>query len=127
MINNKYYDGFEGEPEIVIYFKEGNKEKKGFRIWIGYFEYLLGASLLKEIKAGGILESYINQNGWYDESQWRIKDLHQAIFELEQFDVDKIESRENSVIEIVSDLQNDLLKFMKNSLINSNLLFIDYE
>lgn len=125
MVNNKYYNGFEGEPEVLIYFN--GKDKEGFRIWIGYFEYLLGASISEEVKTGGILESYINQDGWYDESEWRIEDLQQAIFELEQFNIEKIESKEDSVIEILSNLQKDLLKLLKNALINSSLLFMDYE
>ncbi|AOR23490.1 hypothetical protein [Clostridium taeniosporum] len=125
MINNKYYDGLEGEPEVVIYFKE--KDKEGFRIWIGYFEYLLGASISGEVKIGGILESYINQDGWYDESEWRIEELQQAIFELEQFNIEKIESKEDSIIETVSNIQKDLVKFLKNALKNSHLVCIDYE
>lgn len=125
MVNNKYYDGFEGEPEVVIYFKE--KDKEGFRIWIGYFEYLLGASISEEIKIGEILQSYINQDGWYDESEWRIEDLQRAIFELEQFNIEKIESKEDSIIETVSNIQKDLVKFLKNALESSNLVCIDYE
>ncbi|GAA0077317.1 hypothetical protein UT300005_16950 [Clostridium sp. CTA-5] len=111
MINDKYYAGFEGEPEILIYFKGKDKEKEGFSIWIGYFEFLLGASISEKIKTGGILESYINCDGWYDESQWIIEDLQQAIFELEQFKIEKIESKDNSIIETVCNLQKDLLKF----------------
>lgn len=123
MINNKYYDGFEGEPQILIYLKG----KEGFRIWIGYFEYMLGASILEDVKNGGILESYINQDGWYDESEWEIENLKQAIFEIEQFNIDKVESKEENVVEIVSELQKDLLKFLKNALINNSLMWIDYE
>jgi hypothetical protein len=127
MINNKYYDGFAGETEMLIYSKEENEETDGFRIWIGYFEYMLEAIILEKVKTGGILESYINQDGWYDESQWKVQDLQQAIFELEKFSIEKVESRENSIIEILPKLQSDLLKFLKKALLSRYFVYIQCE
>ena len=37
MLNNKYYDGYEGEERIKIWFEDDNSEEIGFIIWNGFF------------------------------------------------------------------------------------------
>lgn len=127
MINNKYYIGFQGEPEILFYFKDNDNEKVGFRIWIGYFEYLLGASVSNTIVTGGIIENFVNQEGWYDESPWRIQNSQKAILELGQFNVDNVESKEESIIRILPELQKDMVTLLENSNQNNKILYIAYE
>ncbi|MBD7912079.1 hypothetical protein [Clostridium cibarium] len=127
MIDEKYYIGFEGEPEITIYYKEKDLSQSGLKIWIGYFEYILGASTSNDYENGGLIYSYINQDGWYDESPWQIDNLTQAIVELKKFNNDNVESEEETILKKLPDIQKDIIAFLEEAQYIDKVVFIDYE
>ena len=67
MLNNKYYDGYEGEERIKIWFEDDNSEEIGFIIWNGFFNTILEGCFYSDFQKNGIIECYYNQNGFYDE------------------------------------------------------------
>ena len=40
LVNKKYYDGFEGEPEIQFIYKKGN-DTEILIVWEGYFDQIM--------------------------------------------------------------------------------------
>ena len=40
-IDEKYYDGFEGEPEMIFTLVKINGDKEEFGIWDGYFSEII--------------------------------------------------------------------------------------
>lgn len=51
MINTKFYDGFEGEPELVL--TDGENK---LIIWYGYFETVLDSLLDNNLEKRGIIK-----------------------------------------------------------------------
>lgn len=76
MLNNKYYVGFEGYPQITL--TDGNKENL-LEIWIGYFETILDCMLEQGMEANGILPEYVALEGWYEDELWEIKDINATL------------------------------------------------
>lgn len=89
MINKKYYNQFEGEPEIqLICRKEDDSDI--LIIWEGYFDQIM--KLMSPEKHGwtGLAYCYNMYTGWYEESPWLIKDLQQALQQFESIDCRKL-------------------------------------
>ncbi len=84
-VNNEYYKGFEGEPEIQFICKKDD-DSEILIIWEGYFDQIM---MLIEPEADGWkgLAYYYNMyTGWYEESPWMVKDLHIALKQFEALD-----------------------------------------
>lgn len=71
MINNKLFDGYEGEAELTF---TANENK--LIIWNGYFETILDNLLDCEVEKRGIITEYFAHEGWYDDSPWLIEDVN---------------------------------------------------
>lgn len=56
MINNKFYEGYEGEPLIILAIEDK------IYIWDGYFEYIFGNPSLK-VDWKGFTRDYNQQEG----------------------------------------------------------------
>lgn len=78
LINKKYYDGFEGEPEIQLIYRKGDNNEI-LIIWEGYFDQIM--KLMRPDAQGwtGLAYNYNMDTGWYEESPWLIKDLQMAL------------------------------------------------
>ena len=98
MINEKYYKGFEGEVEIVLYYFAEDGEKNGWKLWEGYFENLLSGCFGNEIKNTGLLDSYVTHEGFYDEKPWKIKDISTAICEIGQFEKENVVTESSNML-----------------------------
>jgi hypothetical protein len=131
MIDEKYYKGFEYEIEVIIYYLLDGGEKKGWKIWEGYFETLFSGCYFKGYSDTGILSSWNEHIGFYDEKPWAIKDNSTVVHELIQFSTDNIETTSepgsDSLIQAVSELKEDLLLFFKNASENKWVVFIEYD
>lgn len=69
---SKYYEGFEGEPEIRLIRGEENEEKYILSIWVGYFNSIMDAVVPVETGWTSLAYFYHLQEGWYKESPWQI-------------------------------------------------------
>nr|WP_318539755.1 hypothetical protein [Terribacillus saccharophilus] len=118
MINNKYYDGFEGEPKLAFF-----NDRHKFIIWNGYFEIILDSLLDTELKKEGLLKEYFNHEGWYDDSPWMIPDISLTIRQLKQFDLNKVEQSENIKV-VLPELVQEIIKFIVSS---NERVWIEYD
>ncbi|MCY7816190.1 hypothetical protein [Bacillus haynesii] len=98
MINTKFYDGFEGEPELVL--TDGENK---LIIWYGYFETVLDSLLDNNLEKRGIIKEYFNHEGWYDDSPWVIQDLRLTIAQMKSFDIHFLENAKNKTVVIEYD------------------------
>lgn len=117
MINTTYYDGFEGEPELIL--KDQNRKMV---IWNGYFITILNSILKTEVEKEGMPEVYSRQEGWYDEP-WPIEDIPLTIKQLQAFEMSKVEG-EVALWEVLPKLINDLIQFLKSA---KGQVFIEYD
>lgn len=127
MINEKYYKGFEGEIEIVLYYFGEDGEKNGWKLWEGYFENLLAGCFGNEIKNTGLLDSYVTHEGFYDEKPWKIKDIFTAICEIGQFEKENVVTESSNMLLTLEEIKNDLLQFLEAAINNNNEVFVDYD
>lgn len=109
MINRTYYEGFEGEPDLVIAF--GNQK---LIMWIGYFEAILDALLENDLPKEGIIKEYFYHEGWYDDSPWKLEDIPLAIEQISSFDIDKVDKSEN-IKKVLPDLVHEIIRFLENA------------
>jgi len=125
IINSKFYDGFEGYPEIHFTYKTKEQVNR-LVIWEGYFEALLSACFSEDIQEGGLLHSYRNADGFYDESLWRIPRIDIVIEELSLFKKEEIQSDSDNMISIVESLNLELLSFLTEAQKRGLEVYIDY-
>lgn len=112
MVNDKYYVGFEGEPEIQFICKKA-KEDDVIIIWEGYFDEIM-RSMTPEEKGWTGLAYYYNMDlGWYEESPWIINDLYMA---LQQFNMINCEVLSSEACEILKLICNMLKEALDNNL-----------
>ena len=109
MIDTTFYDGFEGEPELIL----ANKDKR-LIIWNGYFESILDTLLASGIQQNGMIKEYYHHEGWYDDSPWIIPDLTLTIEQLNQFDISKAEQSDN-IKKVLPSLVKSIVYFLKSS------------
>ncbi|WP_033166663.1 hypothetical protein [Clostridium sp. KNHs205] len=127
MINEKYYDGFEGEVEVLFYYYDNKGNQNGFRIWQGYFETLLSGCFLAEPLNTGLLKSYITQEGFYEEKPWKVLDNKTVINELSQFSTSNLEIESLDMIREVEELKNDLVEVVNEAINNQYQVLVDYD
>ena len=89
LVNKKYYDGFEGEPEIQFIYKKGN-DTEILTIWEGYFDPIMRLMLPDEQGWTGLAYCYNMYTGWYEDSPWVIEDLQIALKQFESIDETKL-------------------------------------
>jgi len=90
IICDKYYKGYEGEPEIQFIEELAIDQKKIISIWSGYFDDIM--NIIKPTDAGwkGIALYYHLYTGWYEESPWQLVDIEEALAQFQQLDRDKL-------------------------------------
>lgn len=125
MSGDKYYKGFEGEPQIVF---QTQPDGMKLVVWNGYFETLLERMLDQGIPPQGILGTFVEQSGWYDKSPWEIKNINAAV---QQFKMVRVEQlRDAHALELTADLQGllgQLIAFLEETALKKQRVFIVYE
>ncbi|MCE5170381.1 hypothetical protein LQV63_13780 [Paenibacillus profundus] len=131
VINDSYYVGFEGEPELVFMY-ENITERLELRVWNGYFETLLNFMIEQQVPIqNGILHEYYIHEGWYEESPWEIKNIKEAIQLFRSFDVirlteDGIKASEN-IVSMLPALTSDIITFLEQANDSGDRVFIIYD
>lgn len=77
-INEKYYHGFEGEPEMMFCLLENDVIVEKIGIWEGYFYFIMQLVQPEEEGWTGLAYFYHLCIGWYEEENWMIPDLEEA-------------------------------------------------
>ncbi|MEC1560399.1 hypothetical protein [Bacillus haynesii] len=119
MINTKFYDGFEGEPELVL--TDGENK---LIIWYGYFETVLDSLLDNNLEKRGIIKDYFNHEGWHDDSPWVIQDLRLTIAQMKSFDINTLDVSED-MKSVLADLINEIIHFLENA--KNKTVVIEYD
>lgn len=129
-VNNLYYRGFEGEPDIAFAF-ENDAGTHRFIMWIGYFETLLSSMLTYESPQNEFLATYNLHEGWYEDNPWEINNLNEVIQLFEAFDLNKIpgsvRAQSANIMSSLPKLVEDLLKFLANARKNHDKVYILYD
>ena len=108
MINNKFFEGYEGEAELTFIANE-----KQLIIWNGYFETILNSLLGCEVEGKGILKEYFTHEGWYDDSPWLIEDVDLAINQLKCFNSSKV--HQNLIKKDIDELVDVIISFLQDN------------
>lgn len=91
MINDTYYKGFEGEPEIQFICKKTECDEV-LVIWEGYFDEIMKRIAPQKDGWTGLAYYYNMCLGWYEESPWVVDDLHMSLEQfckIEKYDLSK--------------------------------------
>ncbi|MCG7408432.1 hypothetical protein MH117_13460 [Paenibacillus sp. ACRRX] len=128
MINDSYYVGFEGEPEIIFMFENLN-ERYELKLWNGYFETLLDC-MLAQVQSG-ILNEYYVYEGWYEESPWEITNIEEAIQLFKSLDANKLAEyggkASKNIISMLPALTCDIVTFLEQANDSGTRVYIIYE
>lgn len=75
MVNEKYYEGYEGDEEILFRLYVNKEEVESVGIWGGYFSTII--KLIPPQDGGwvGFPYYYHLNSGWYDEENWYVPDI----------------------------------------------------
>lgn len=127
MIDNKYYQGFEGELDVDIYYTNDENEHIGFKLWEGYFENILSGVYHENYKSDGLLNSYVLHEGWYDEAPWKVKNIFTAIAELNQYDENNIEPELKNLFSALQEITKKLIMLFEDCKNQKKDIYIDYD
>lgn len=119
-INNKYYLGFEGEPEIIFTVVQQNNEKSGISLWSGYFNNIMQQIAPVEGKWTALAYYYNLNIGWYDENPWLVENIEDAYEQFKGIDKYKLDDLEKEILE-------EILELFKKSIDGNNKIYISYE
>lgn len=108
-IDERYYNGFEGEPEIIFIISNNGTEYKRVGFWDGYFN-----DMLREVKPTdegwtGIAYYFhvgmFEKEQWLEDKPWHISNLPSVLYQLQTIKRDKIEWQETiNVLDLLIDL-----------------------
>jgi hypothetical protein len=117
---DKHYKGFEGEPEIQFATVSESGDKVILSLWVGFFDSIL--NLIKPTETGwtGLAYYYHMDEGWYDESPWKIEDVGSTISELKGIAVNNLDNQAKAAYD-------DILKLLKESQIKNDTVWIYYD
>lgn len=109
VVNTKFYDGYEGEPDIqFIYKKETDIEI--LTIWEGYFDQIMRLVLPDENGWSGLAYHYNMYTGWYeDDRPWVIEDLPKALSQFESVDKTKLCDEATEILSLLCNMLRDAM------------------
>ncbi|SHK19153.1 hypothetical protein SAMN02745163_03392 [Clostridium cavendishii DSM 21758] len=120
-INEEYYDGFEGEPEMIFTLVKSNGQKEEFGIWDGYFSTIIKKVKPKENGWTGLAYYYHLYIGWYDESPWMVENLIESYEQLKEIDIESFENDEDKKVLV------KIICMFKKAIDNGEKIYISYE
>lgn len=85
---NKYYEGYEGEPEIQ--FIKGSNNRTILSIWEGFFDDIMDQFEPTPSGWQGLAYYYHLVTGWED-GIWEIPNIHSALAEFRSINPKKLE------------------------------------
>lgn len=117
---DKYYQGFEGEPEIMFSLRSANGNDIELRMWGGYFDKIMKQVSPKEGKWTSLAYYYHLDIGWYEESPWLIEEPKKVYEQLKEINKDGLQIEEKEIIEVI-------LEMLEVAIKNGGQVFISYE
>ncbi|KZE66968.1 hypothetical protein AV545_23665 [Paenibacillus jamilae] len=129
-INDTYYAGFEGEPEIRVIYTNSD-ESYALKIWNGYFETLLGCLIQIEPVQSNILSEYDAHEGWYEESPWEVKNIRETLHLFDSFDIKNLTEEEakslTNILPVLPGLKDNIIILLQKAINRNGNVFIEYD
>jgi len=91
VVITKYYEGFEGEPEIRFLKGLAENSKMVLCLWDGYFDDIMRQFSPSDFGWTGLAYQYHLGVGWEEGKLWEIPDLLEALNEFQTLDPQKLE------------------------------------
>lgn len=91
-----FYTGYEGEPEIIFFFKDIDGQNVFLKTWIGFFDSIMAAIEPTESGWRGLSYYYHTVTGCFEETPWKIPDLREALIDLKS--VNKIALEDKALL-----------------------------
>lgn len=120
-IDESYYEGFEGEPEIIFYLELQGEYLKKFGVWDGYFDEIIEKIEFGEKGWEGLAYYYHLFIGWYEESPWLIPNLQEAYEQIINIDIKKFNEKEEKDIII------KIARLMEEAIERKGNVYISYD
>lgn len=99
-----FYSGFEGEPELQFNFMVEDKIKR-FAVWTGYFDAIMEEVSPSTQGWSSLAYYYHLHEGWYDDANWQIPNLTEAIRQIQGLKMDGL----------VEEVRKELIEFMQEA------------
>ncbi len=99
--NSDFYNGYEGEPEIVIIRTENGDSEYVLSLWSGFFDEIMNLIKPEEKGWNGLAYYYHMEEGWYEKSPWELLDIKDAISQLEKINVVELSDKSKLVLELI--------------------------
>ena len=115
MKDNRYYKGFEGEPEIVF-----SSSQDSLSMWSGYFDAIMKLVYPKENGWSELAHCYHLNEGWYEDSPYKVRDLEEAVSMFQLIEISQLDQN-------CSELLNLLLALISAAIENNDDIYISYE
>lgn len=120
-INEKYYNGFEGESEIIFSLIENDITIEKIGIWDGYFNAIMELVEPEENGWTGLAYYYHLYTGWYEEENWLIPNVLEAYKQLSNIDASELVYREEKEVLFL------IVDVLKHAVENNGKVFIVYD
>lgn len=124
MLNNKFYEGYEGEGEVKVWHEENGNED-GMVIWIGYFNTILEGCFYSQFSPNGILQCYFNDDGFYD-GKWAMEHPYIVLEELKRFNPSALNTRNENIIKESKEVIEQLVSFINITVSKGKKIYIEY-
>ena len=102
-VNTKFYDGFEGEPEIHFIY-QGQELIEKVIVWEGYFDEIMMTIKPVDGRWTSLAYNYHLDIGWYEESPWKVKELREALAQFGTVDKEMIGTEAKQMLEEICNL-----------------------
>ena len=102
---SKYYDGYEGEPEIQFIKGSDKGDRIIVSIWDGYFDDIMQQFQPTASGWQGLAYYYHLAIGWEEGKVWEVPDVHSALAEFQSIDSSKLKFKGSAeVLSVICDL-----------------------
>ena len=120
-INEKYYEGYEGDPNMLFCRTENDIPVEKINIWDGYFDFIMSLVQPEEEGWTGLAYFYHLIIGWYEEENWLIPNIAEAYGQLEKLNPEELPYREAKEVLAL------LLNMLKRAMDTNGKVYIMYD
>ena len=97
-----FYAGYEGDPEYI--FRIECQPTRSLRIWGGYIDAIMNSVAPGPSGWHSLAKFYHLDEGWFEESPWRIPELSKALDQLQVADFSGLDEQSKRVLAALCEL-----------------------